>query len=308
MNFIKYRNVWLTVSSVLMVASLVAIFSFGYRPGIDFAGGTQLEIKIDGLKNEILPNGLSLEGYLAQSYKEVTNNETAVQTSGENRFTVKSKVITNDQKNAWLAKLAPIAEKIEELRFETVSPIIGGEAVRKTILATIVAIVVILLYLAYSFRRVPKPTSAWRFGVATVVALVHDLVILLGIYAVMGRYGGAEVDSMFMTAILTLLGFSVHDTIVTFDRLRENLIRHGGENFAQKLNDSISETITRSINTSFTVILVLGAMALMGGESIFFFTVSLLIGIIAGTYSSIFVASMVLLLWQEHSQRKLMKS
>lgn len=308
MNFIKYRNVWLTVSSLLMVASFIAIFSFGYRPGIDFAGGTQLEIKIDGLKNEALPNGLSLEGYLAQSYKETTNNETAVQTSGENRYTVKSKVITNDQKNAWLVKLAPIADKIEELRFETVSPIIGGEAVRKTILATIVAIVVILLYLAYSFRRVPKPTSAWRFGVATVVALVHDLVILLGIYAVMGRYGGAEVDSMFMTAILTLLGFSVHDTIVTFDRLRENLIRHGGENFAQKLNDSISETITRSINTSFTVILVLGAMALMGGESIFFFTVSLLIGIIAGTYSSIFVASMVLLLWQEHSQRKLIKS
>lgn len=308
MNFIKYRNVWLAVSSVLVVASLVAIFTFGYRPGIDFAGGTQLEIRIEGLKTEALPAGSSLEEYLAESYREVTNNETAVQTSGEGRYTVKSKVITNDQKNQWLTKLNPIADKVEELRFETVSPIIGGEAVRKTILATIVAIVVILLYLAYSFRRVPKPTSAWRFGVATVVALVHDLIILLGIYAVMGRYGGAEVDSMFMTAILTLLGFSVHDTIVTFDRLRENLIRHGGDNFAQKLNDSISETITRSINTSFTVILVLGAMALMGGESIFFFTVSLLIGIVAGTYSSIFVASMVLLLWQEHSQRKLIKS
>lgn len=308
MNFIKYRNVWLTVSSVLVVASFVAIFSFGYRPGIDFAGGTQLEIRVEGLKTEALPAGSSLEEFLAESYREATNNETAVQTSGEGRYTVKSKVITNDQKNQWLTKLNPIADKVEELRFETVSPIIGGEAVRKTILATIVAIVVILLYLAYSFRRVPKPTSAWRFGVATVVALVHDLIILLGIYAVMGRYGGAEVDSMFMTAILTLLGFSVHDTIVTFDRLRENLIRHGGDNFAQKLNDSISETITRSINTSFTVILVLGAMALMGGESIFFFTVSLLIGIVAGTYSSIFVASMVLLLWQEHSQRKLIKS
>lgn len=142
---------------------------------------------------------------------------------------------------------------------------------------------------------------------ATVIALVHDAIVLLGVYAIFGRFFGAEVDAMFMTAILTLIGFSVHDTIVTFDRLRENLIKFGGDNFIEKVNMSITETITRSINTSFTVVLVLLAMVLMGGGSIFFFTLSLLIGVVVGTYSSIFVASMVLLWWQQSSDRKLIK-
>lgn len=308
MNVVKYRNLWLGISGVLTVLSLIAIIAYGYKPGIDFAGGSQLEVGLQGVKQEALPAGTSLEEYLVDSYREVTAHETAAQTTGENRFVFKSKTITNDQKNQFIAKVAPVAEKVDELQFETVSPVIGGEAVRKTILAVIVAILVILLYLAYSFRKVPKPASSWRFGVTTIVALVHDVIILLGVYAVFGHFFGAEVDAMFMTAMLTLLGFSVHDTIVTFDRLRENLIRRGGDNFAAKLNDSIVETITRSINTSFTVVLVLLAMVLMGGHTIFFFTLSLLIGVVIGTYSSIFVASMALLWWQESLERKTIKA
>lgn len=308
MNLVKYRNAWLGFSAVLTVLSLIAIIAFGYKPGIDFAGGSQLEVRLTGVNQEVVPEGESLEVYLAETFKEVTTFDTVAQTSGENGYVFKSKVISNDQKNAFLTKIAPVADKVEELQFETVSPVIGGEAIRKTILAVIAAIVVILLYLAYSFRRVPKPTSSWKFGIATIIALIHDVIVLLGIYAVFGHFFGAEVDAMFMTAMLTLLGFSVHDTIVTFDRLRENLIRRGGDNFGVKVNDSIVETITRSINTSFTVVLVLLAMVLMGGASIYFFTLSLLIGVVIGTYSSIFVASMVLLLWQERSERKVIKA
>ncbi|MEZ4210342.1 MAG: protein translocase subunit SecF [Patescibacteria group bacterium] len=304
MNIVKYRAWWLGFSGLLVVASLAAIFTYGYRLGIDFAGGTNLEVQLREINTEALETGL--EEYLVTTYKDVTGFDTAAQSTGEDRYLLKSQVIDNDTKNNWITTISANMA-VDELRFETVSPVIGGEAVRKTILAVLLAIIVILLYLAYSFRKVPKPASAWRFGVATIIALTHDVIILMGTYAILGQFFGAEVDAMFMTAMLTLLGFSVHDTIVTFDRLRENLIRQGGDNFATKVNNSIIETITRSINTSFTVVLVLLAMVLMGGGSIFFFTLSLLIGIIIGTYSSIFVASMVLLWWQSRAERALLK-
>ena len=298
MNITKYQKVWLAISIALTVVSLAAIFGFGYRLGIDFAGGTQLEIVVAEPNAEALA-GRSLEQAIAEEYSQATGQETVAQVSGENRYLIKSKFIDNAQKNSFIDSLKDVAAQVEELRFETVSPTIGGEVVRKAIVAAVLAVILILLYLAYAFRRVPRPTSSWQFGIATVVALIHDVIILLGVYAVLSHYFGAEVDSMFMTAMLTLMGFSVHDSIVTFDRLRENLIRRGGEDLPSKLNDSIGETIVRSINTSFTVVLVLLAMVLMGGHSIFFFTLTLLIGVIVGTYSSIFVASMVLLLIQK---------
>ena len=298
MNIVKYQKLWLWVAVVLTAVSLAAIFGFGYRLGIDFAGGSQLEISVAEVKPEVL-QGASLETVIAEEYLQATGQETVAQVSGENRYLLKSKFVENAQKNAFIDSLRDVATTVEELRFESVSPVIGGEIVRKAIFAVILAIVLILLYLAYAFRRVPRPTSSWQFGIATIVALAHDVIVVLGAYAVLGHYFGAEVDSMFMTALLTLMGFSVHDSIVTFDRLRENLIKYGGDNLPARLNDSIAETIVRSINTSFTVALVLLAMVLMGGETIFFFSLTLLIGVVVGTYSSIFVASMVLLLMQK---------
>lgn len=298
MNIVKYQKVWLGVSVALTALALVAMVSFDYRLGIDFAGGTQLEVAVSEPKPEALA-GRSLETVMAEEYHGITGQETVAQVTGEGRYLLKSKFIENDQKNAFLDSLRDVAAQVEELRFETVSPIIGGEIVRKAIFAAVLAVVLILLYLAYAFRRVPRPTSSWQFGIATVVALLHDVIVVLGVYAVLGHYFGAEIDSMFMTAMLTLIGFSVHDSIVTFDRLRENLIRHGGEQLETRLNDSITETLVRSINTSFTVVLVLLAMVLMGGQTIFFFSLTLLIGVVVGTYSSIFVASMVWLLMQK---------
>ncbi|MFH0905129.1 MAG: protein translocase subunit SecF [bacterium] len=306
MNIIRATKIWLGISSVLVVVALVCIFTFRYHLGIDFAGGTVLEVETGEIGPTSLPAGnASVDQYLTLTYKASTNEEAVAQRAGENHFMLRSKTISNDQKNAWLDGARAVLPQIKELRFETVSPVLGGEVVRKAVMAVIVAVLAILLYLAYAFRRVPKPTNSWRFGVTAVVALLaHDVIILLGIYAVLGRFFGAEVDSMFITALLTLLGFSVHDTIVTYDRLRENLIKRGAANFEQTVNDSIVETITRSINTTFTLALVLLAMTLMGGRSTFFFTLSLLIGVILGTYSSIFVASPLLLLWHKAAEKR----
>ncbi len=306
MNIVRATKVWLGISSVLVVASLVVIFTFRYNLGIDFAGGTALEVEIGPTETYRLPENTGVNQYLVTTYKEVTGQEAVAQSAGsEERFILRSKTITNDQKNAWFTEAKVGFPNLTEMQFTSVSPTMGADVVRKAILAVIVALLAILLYLAYAFRRVPKPTSSWRFGVTAVAALLaHDVIILLGIYALLSHFFGAELDSMFITALLTLLGFSVHDTIVTFDRLRENLIRRGASNFEQTVNDSIVETITRSINTTFTLVLVLLAMTLMGGRTTFFFTLSLLIGVVLGTYSSIFVASPLLLMWQKSADRQ----
>jgi preprotein translocase subunit SecF len=306
MNIVKATRVWLGISSVLVVASLVVIFTFRYNLGIDFAGGTALEVQTGAVSTYQLPANTGINQYLTTTYKESTGQEAIAQSAGsEERFILRSKSITNDQKNTWLTKAKMGIPTLTELQFTSVSPTVGADVVRKAILAVIVAMLAILLYLAYAFRKVPKPTNSWRFGVTAVAALLaHDVIILLGVYSLLGHFFGAELDGMFITALLTLLGFSVHDTIVTFDRLRENLIRKGASNFEQTVNDSIVETITRSINTTFTLVLVLLAMTLMGGRTTFFFTLSLLIGVILGTYSSIFVASPLLLLWQKSADRQ----
>ncbi len=303
MNILGARKIWIAVSTLMVVASIAAMALYGFRPGIDFAGGSLLEVRV-GQATDALPADTTVDGYLVETYKAATGMDTIAQREGEDQFLLKSKPITNEQKGAWLKSVRQALPNLTELRFESVSPTIGGEVVRKAVLAVILAVLAILLYLAYAFRRVPKPTSSWQFGMAAIVALAHDAIILLGAYAVLGRFLGAEADSMFITALLTLLGFSVHDTIVTFDRLRENLLKRGASDFENKMNDSIVETITRSVNTSFTVALVLGAMVLMGGSTIFFFTLALLIGIVVGTYSSIFVASPLLLWWYNLANKR----
>ncbi|MDD5606106.1 MAG: protein translocase subunit SecF [Patescibacteria group bacterium] len=299
MNILKWRKFWFGVSGVLLAASVASMIWFGFTSGIDFVGGTVLEVQMDLGQEVILPDNMTATSYLESTYQEATGEATAVQSSGENRFLLKSKSITNEAKSAWLGKVKTIWPDVVELRFESVSPTIGREVVNKAIFAVVLAVIAILLYVAYSFRRVPRPTSSWQFGAAAIMALGHDILILLGAYSLLGHFYGAEVDSMFVVALLTLLGFSVHDTIVTFDRLRENLIKKGGVEFERTMNNSVVETITRSINTSFTLVLVLLAMALMGGHTIFFFVLALLVGVVVGTYSSIFVASPLLLLWHK---------
>ena len=290
MQILKARKIWLIFSLVLTVLSIVSISVFGYRAGIDFAGGTNLELQLTGAKE-----GVEAKPAIIAAYEQVVNLEVAPQSTEADRYFVRSAQIDNQQKNEIITYLQTKFTKAEELRFESVDPTIGADIVRKAILAVIVAALGIMFYLAYAFRSVPKPLTSWDFGLGAVVSLVHDVIVLLGIYSLMSHFWGAEVDGMFIAALLTLLGFSVHDTIVTFDRIRENMRRRSGEDLEVICNDSISETIVRSINTSFTVVLVLLAMTLFGGATLKFFTLSLLIGVVFGTYSSIFIATPVLL-------------
>ena len=163
----------------------------------------------------------------------------------------------------------------------------------------IVASIFIVLYIAFSFRQVSKPASSWRFGITAIVALFHDILLIIGVFAILGKFLGVEVDTLFVTALLTIIGFSVHDTIVVFDRIRENLQKNIGKKFTEVANISVVQTLGRSLNTSLTVIFVLIALLLFGGETIKWFVVALLIGIISGTYSSIFNATALLVWWEE---------
>ena len=206
----------------------------------------------------------------------------------------------------WSPVLSEKYEGMIEEQFTSIGPVIGRELKGQAAVQLILVSLGIIFYIAYAFRKVTRPVSSWRFGVAAIVALVHDLLIVIGVFAILGHYRGVEVDSLFVTALLTVLGFSVHDTIVVFDRIRENLRIRAGANLFEIINNSINQTLIRSLNTSLTVVFVLAALFLFGGESIHYFVLALLIGIVAGTYSSIFIASPILYVWHtwEVSRRK----
>ncbi|MBI4099658.1 protein translocase subunit SecF [Candidatus Microgenomates bacterium] len=183
-------------------------------------------------------------------------------------------------------------------RSETVGPVIGKETTANAIYSVGLASLAIILYIAYAFRGIPKPYSSWKFGVAAVVALLHDVLVVVGVFSLLGHFAGVQVDALFVTALLTVIGFSVHDTIVVFDRIRENLRKLSGP-FSQIVNQSLLETLARSLSTSLTVLLTLLALLLFGGETIRYFVLALFIGVFSGTYSSIFNAAPLLVIWEE---------
>ncbi len=219
--------------------------------------------------------------------------------SGENTYIIKTKPL--DSKNLTDIKKV-LTEKygnVEERSSQNVGPIIGSELKQKAIYALLFSSLAIVLYITFSFRKIPKPASSLRFGIAAILALIHDILVVVGTFAILGKFLGVGIDTLFVTALLTVIGFSVHDTIVVFDRIRENLIKHTGKKFIDIANLSVIQTLGRSLNTSLTVIFVLTALLLFGGETIRWFVVALLVGIISGTYSSIFNATALLVWWEE---------
>ena len=192
----------------------------------------------------------------------------------------------------------------EELSFETVGPTVGQELKQRSITALIIVLLAIIAYISFTFRKVSKPVPSWRYGVVAVVALLHDVLIPIGVFAVLGHYLDVKIDILFVTAALTVLGFSIHDTIVVFDRIRENIIRHPGKTFEETVNKSVNQTLARSINTSLTALIVLLAVFLFGGVTIKYFVLMLILGIVCGTYSSIFIASPLLVSWYLKSAKK----
>ncbi len=227
-----------------------------------------------------------------------------IQPSGEQDYLIRSQTIDETKHQTIITALRTETKKdITELSFQSIGPSIGKELQTKSIWAIIIVILAIISYIAFAFRKVSKPVASWKYGAAAVIALVHDLLTAIGIYAIAAHFMHWEVDGLFITALLTILGFSVHDTIVTFDRTRELLRRTSSTDFAQTVNEAINQTIVRSLNTSITALLTLTAIFLFGGESTRHFIFTLIVGIVVGTYSSIFVASPIVVLWNKLSKK-----
>lgn len=284
----KYNFLYFVISFIIILPGLFYLFTSGLKLGIDFTGGALIEYELNSntedLKKAIIENGVEVN---------------SITPSGKNTYILRTKPLEQEQINNLKQALSQKFGSIEERRIENVGPVIGAELSKKAFYALLISSAMIVLYIAFSFRRIPKPTSSWRFGIAAVVALIHDVLVVVGVFAILGKFFGVEIDILFVTALLTVIGFSVHDTIVVFDRIRENLLKGAGRKFIDVANLSIIQTLGRSLNTSLTVVFVLTALLLFGGETIKWFVVALLVGIISGTYSSIFNATALLVFWEE---------
>jgi len=295
-KIIQKRNIWLTFSGVLFVTLGLALLVWGFKYGIDFTGGSLLEVKF--LANR------PVVSELASKLADLKLSSLIIQPVEESNIIFRFQQTDEETHQAVLAKLNELAKTdngqsaLEELRFDSVGPSIGAKLKRKSLYAIFFVLLAILLYITYAFRKVSKPVASWKYGTTALIALVHDAVITLGIFAVLGKFYNIEINTAFVAAVLTVLGYSVHDTIVVFDRLRENLPK-SNEDFEGTVNISLNQTLVRSINTSLTVLLVLGSIILFGGSSIRTFALTLAIGIFFGTYSSIFVAPPILVIWEK---------
>lgn len=285
LNVIKNRKIWLSFSGVLVALSIVAILTWGLKFGIDFTGGSLLELQFKGEKQ------LSAVE-IRESLQGLNLNSLTVQPTENNSVILRFKDDSEDVHQRVIEKISSLAE-IEELRYETVGPSIGKELKSKSFNTIFLVLIIIVLYIALVFKKVSKPVSSWKYGIASIVALFHDIIIVLGVFAVLGKFFNTEINTPFIAAILTVLGYSINDTIIVFDRVRENLPK-SSENFMNTINKSINQTLVRSINTSFTTILALLAIIVFGGNSIRDFVLALAVGIFIGTFSSIFVASPIL--------------
>jgi preprotein translocase subunit SecF len=296
-NIIKHKFWYFVFSLVIIIPGLLSLLFYGLNLSIDFTGGSQATYLFTKS-----PSQKSMDA-LRKLYTDNKIFVASVQQSGTKVF-VKSAQVNEKQNKVIVDSLTGKIDEFKQEEFASIGPTIGKELTQKAFYSILVSSLLIMGYIAFSFRKVPKPTSSIRFGVCTIAALLHDVLLLLGVFSLLGHFLHVEVDSLFVTAVLTVIGFSVHDTIVVFDRIRENLLRGGKVPFETVVNDSILQTLIRSLSTSLTALLVLFTLVLFGGDSIRWFVIALLIGIASGTYSSIFNAAPLLVLWQEFDERR----
>ncbi|QQS23384.1 protein translocase subunit SecF [bacterium] len=295
MKLLNYYRQFFVLSIAITLISIIALAVFGLKLGIDFKGGSVTELEF----NQAVDTGKVRE---VIQQKGISGAQ--VQSTEDNGVIIRTEQQDEEKHKELLAALKTDVGEFTEKSYQSIGPIVGEQLTRQAVYQLILVSLGIVLYIAYAFRKVTKPISSWQFGIAAVVALLHDLIVVLGIFALLGHFFNIEIDSMFVTAMLTVLGFSVHDTIIVFDRIRENLRVYAGQSIEFVVNHSISQTLVRSLNTSLTVLFVLLALLLFGGETIRYFVLALFVGIVAGTYSSIFVASPILVLWQNYRLRK----
>jgi len=357
MEIIKNRKISFTISSILFSMSVVILLLFGLKPGIDFTGGSLMEVKFSHDRPEILE--------IQEMLSTLDIGEVAIQPTGDDKMIMRMKFLSEDEHQEVLSKIresfgaevqeieedlakaptdteileeevqieseadtkaleeslvfelpaseeAPqevvaeesqVAPAVLEERFETIGPAISAHLRERSMYAAIAVVLAIILYIGYAFKRVSKPVQSWKYGLTAIIALVHDVTITMAVFALLGKFAGVEVGIPFVVALLTIMGYSVNDTIVVFDRVRENLIKRGSDKFDETVNLGVTQSITRSINTSVTTLLVLLSLFFFGGDSIHYFSLTLIIGVLIGTYSSIFLASPLLVVWARLKRR-----
>lgn len=292
MNLMKHKKIYFLISAIFLIPGLISLILFGLKPSIDFTGGSLLEFQfLDELQSETYQSD-SLINKLQELYQIESIQET-----GENSLILRGKEISNEEKELVIDSIVNDFGEIEVLRFETIGPILGQELLKKTITAIFLVAAVIIIYIWQQFHDL-------KFGISAVLAMFHDSFVLLGIFSLLGHFRAVEVDVLFVTAVLTTLSFSIHDTVVVYNQIRELKKKHRHLSLTEIANAAVWKTLGRSINDSMTIIIMLLSLVLLGGESIRYFTFALLIGAITGTYSSSFTAVPILLVWEEIANRQ----
>lgn len=293
-RFTRYSKIYYAFAAILIIGSIVSLFVFGLKFGIEFTGGSSLEMKF----KETVPASEEV----LNSLSSFNLGEILMQKVGSDSMIIKFRGVTQEEHAQIVAKINELSPS-EEKSFLFIGPSIGQELRNKTLLAIALALVAITIYIALAFRRVSRPVSSWKYGITSLIALFHDVLVPLGVFALLGKFYGVEITVPIIAALLTILGFSVHDTIVIFDRIRENILRRGASSFEDTVNWSLNQTIGRSLSTVFTVLLVLLALFFYGGETLKYFALALIVGITSGAYSSIFIASPLLVSWLKRQEK-----
>lgn len=295
LDLVGKRYLWFLLSLLIIVPGLISLTVHGLRLSIDFTGGSLWELQ---LNRSVQP------GEVRQVLADHGIDDALVQTAENNVVLIRMRELKegSQEKEQLSQALRSQFGDFTELRLESIGPTLGTAIRNRAILAVALTTIGILLYIAYAFRNTNNPLL---YGIAAILAMLHDVAVVVGIFSLLGWLRGVEIDALFVTALLTVIGFSVHDTIVVFDRIRENLARRAAPTFEQIVNYSLVQTLVRSLNTSLTVVLTLLALYLFGGETIRTFVLALLIGIISGTYSSIFNASQIVVVWENRELHRL---
>lgn len=288
LSVVRTRKVWYVLSGALIAACLIVISVFGIRPGIDFTGGTLMEY---GVTKPVTTQ----EVYTALEGVELA--DPVIQVTDEPSILIRAKDVSEEKHLAIQFALAKSFSEIDELRYDIVGPVIGGELKRSATIGVISVLALIGLYIAWAFRRVSEPVPSWKYAILIIIVAFHDVIIPLGVFAVLGALLGWEVGGAFVAAILTILGYSINDTIVIFDRVRENVIHHAEKSFADIVDRSVRETLARSLYTGTATLLALISIFFFGGATTQPFALALILGIVVGSYSSIFIASPMLVSW-----------
>lgn len=291
MSIIKHRKTSIIISIVLVVASVISMATFGLNFGIDFTGGSLMEVRFEeaGADQAALTSFFDGQGFA----------HATIQTAGNNDFLFRLPELGELEHQEVLAGLEQSFGTVDELRFDSIGPVIGSELRTKALTSIVILLLLIALYITWAFRKVSEPVPSWKYSILTITAALHDIIIPLGVFAALGAIFGWEIGIAFVAAMLTILGYSINDTIVVFDRTRENLLKKTGEAFDKIVDKSIQQTFMRSVNTSVTTFLALLAIFLWGGGTTRPFAFALMVGIVVGTYSSLFLASPLLVAWEK---------